>query len=165
MLVLTQWLTGAIVLQSLHKFSHPNWKGLHNAVLKVSLDISPMIRAQKWKANIQYLQIDQAANQVLELLRRVLVTLHYGRKQWWEEGWRETKSVKSNKVKCPASLLSRFSDVWLFATLWAHQAPLSMGFSGMNTGVGCHFLLWIFLIRDQTWVSFVSCVGRWVLYH
>ena len=89
MLVLTQWLTGAIVLQSLHKFSHPNWKGLHNAVLKVSLDISPMIRAQKWKANIQYLQIDQAANRVLELLRRVLVALHYGRKQWWEEGWRE----------------------------------------------------------------------------
>ena len=29
------------------------------------------------------------------------------------------------------------------ATLWtvAHQAPLSMGFSSQNTGVGCHFLL------------------------
>ena len=37
-------------------------------------------------------------------------------------------------------LLSR---VWLFATLWtvAHQAPLSMGFPGKNTGMGRHFLL------------------------
>ena len=35
------------------------------------------------------------------------------------------------------------SHVWLFATPWtvAHQAPLSMGFSRQNTGVGCHFLL------------------------
>ena len=31
----------------------------------------------------------------------------------------------------------------LFATPWTvdHQAPLSMGFSGQNTIVGCHFLL------------------------
>ena len=29
------------------------------------------------------------------------------------------------------------------ASMWtvAHQAPLSMGFPGKNTGVGCHFLL------------------------
>ena len=31
----------------------------------------------------------------------------------------------------------------LFASLWtvARQAPLSMGFPGKDTGVGCHFLL------------------------
>ena len=42
-----------------------------------------------------------------------------------------------------ACLLSRFSHVWLFATLWtvACQVLLSMGFSGKNTGVGCHALL------------------------
>ena len=35
------------------------------------------------------------------------------------------------------------SHVRIFATLWmvAGQAPLSVGFSGKNTGVGCHFLL------------------------
>ena len=40
-------------------------------------------------------------------------------------------------------MLSRFSRVRLFATLWtvACQVPLSMGFSGKNTGVGCHFFL------------------------
>ena len=48
----------------------------------------------------------------------------------------------------------------------AHQAPLSMGSPGMNTGVGCHALLQgIFLTRDQTQVSYVSCIGRQVLYH
>ena len=43
-------------------------------------------------------------------------------------------------VKC---MLSRFSHVWLFATLRtiAHQAPLSMGFSRPDTGVGCLALL------------------------
>ena len=40
-------------------------------------------------------------------------------------------------------MLGRFSRVRLFVTPWtvAHKAPLSMGFSGKNTGVGCHFLL------------------------
>ena len=37
---------------------------------------------------------------------------------------------------------------------------------GNNTGVGCHFLLWgIPLTRDLNCVSFISCIGRWVLYH
>ena len=42
-----------------------------------------------------------------------------------------------------ACILSHFSCVWLFATPWtvALQVPLSMGFSGKNIGVGCHFLL------------------------
>ena len=36
-----------------------------------------------------------------------------------------------------------FSHIWLFATLWtvARQAPLSMGYPGKHTGVGCHALL------------------------
>ena len=46
-------------------------------------------------------------------------------------------------------MLSRFSHVWLFATLWtvACQAPLSMGFSmqeycsSKNSEVGSHSLL------------------------
>ena len=40
-------------------------------------------------------------------------------------------------------MLRHFSHVQLFATLWtvARQAPLSMNFSGKNTGVGSHSLL------------------------
>ena len=40
-------------------------------------------------------------------------------------------------------LLSCFSHVRLCATpqTAAHQAPSSLGFSGKNIGVGCHFLL------------------------
>ena len=40
-------------------------------------------------------------------------------------------------------MLSHFSCVWLFVTLWtiAHQAPLSMDSPGKNTGVGFHALL------------------------
>ena len=35
---------------------------------------------------------------------------------------------------------------------------------GKNAGVGCHLLLQgTFLTRDRTWVSGVSCVGRWFL--
>ena len=35
------------------------------------------------------------------------------------------------------------AQLYLFVAPWtvAHQAPLSMGFSSKNTGVGCHFLL------------------------
>ena len=52
------------------------------------------------------------------------------------------------------------NHVWLFVTprTAAHQVPLSMGFPGKNTGVGCQG---IFLVRNQT---LVSCIGRWILY-
>ena len=65
-------------------------------------------------------------------------------------------------------VLSHFSHVGLFATLGtlARQAPLSMGFSRHDTGVGCHTLLQgIFLTRDGTRVSYISCIGKQVLYH
>ena len=40
-------------------------------------------------------------------------------------------------------MLSHFSRVQLFATLWAValQVPLPRGFSSKNTGVGCHAVL------------------------
>ena len=40
-------------------------------------------------------------------------------------------------------MLSRFSHVRLFTTLWTvvRQVPLSMGFPGKNIGVSCHALL------------------------
>ena len=49
--------------------------------------------------------------------------------------------------------LIMLSRVWLFVTLWtvACQAPPSMGFSGKNTGLGCHFLLQrIFLTQESS---------------
>ena len=37
---------------------------------------------------------------------------------------------------------------------------------GKNTGVGCHFFLQgSSQPRDWTCISYVSCTGRWVLYH
>ena len=54
------------------------------------------------------------------------------------------------------------SHVHLFATLWtiARQAPLSMGFSRQDTGVGCHALLQgIFL--NQGWNPSLLCLLRW----
>ena len=64
-------------------------------------------------------------------------------------------------------VLSCFSCVWLFATLWsiAHQAPLSMGSPGKDPGVGCHFLLQgSSQPGDRNPVSYVSCIGRQILY-
>ena len=60
-------------------------------------------------------------------------------------------------------ILSRFSCVQLFATVWtiAHQAPLVRGDStGKNTGVGCHALQ----PRDRICVSYISCIGKWVFF-
>ena len=62
-------------------------------------------------------------------------------------------------AKC---MLSRVSHVQIFATLWtvAQQAPLSIGFSGKNTGVGCHCpLLGSSGPRDQPQVSY--CLLDW----
>ena len=54
--------------------------------------------------------------------------------------------------------------VWLFASLWtvAHQAPLSMGFLGQETGQSWHFLLHeSSQSRDHICIS---CIGSWFLY-
>ena len=57
----------------------------------------------------------------------------------------------------------------LFLTIWtaAHQAPLSMGI------LQARILKWIAMPssrgsswpRDWTQVSYISCIGKWVLYH
>ena len=66
-------------------------------------------------------------------------------------------------------LVSHFSQVWFFLTLWAvaHQAPLSMGI------LQARILEWVDISffrrfsgpRNQTLDSYVSCTGRQVLYH
>ena len=55
------------------------------------------------------------------------------------------------------------------ATPWtvAHQSPLSVGFSGKNTeAVAISHSRWSFWPTDWTLGhSWVSCIGRWILYH
>ena len=66
-----------------------------------------------------------------------------------------------------AWVLSRFSLVWLFVTLWiiAHQAPLSMLLSGQESwnGLPCP-PPGDLDPTGQTWISYVSCIDRQVLY-
>ena len=68
--------------------------------------------------------------------------------------------------KAFARMLSHFSHVWFFATLWtiAHQVPPSWDFPSKNTGVGCHALLqWISPTQESNvrllWL--LNC--RWIL--
>ena len=65
-------------------------------------------------------------------------------------------------------MLSRFSRVWLSAIPWtvAHWALLSMGPpGGILEWVAMPFSRGSSWPRDQTRVSYVSCIGRRVLYH
>ncbi|CAN0537692.1 unnamed protein product [Rangifer tarandus platyrhynchus] len=52
-------------------------------------------------------------------------------------------------------LLSHFSRVRLCATpqTAAHQAPLFLGFSRQDTGVGCHFLLQCMKVKSEREVA------------
>ena len=64
-------------------------------------------------------------------------------------------------------MLSCFSHVLLFVTPWtvAHQASLSMGSPGKNTGVGCHTLFQgIFLIQGSNLLMSLA-LANWALYH
>ena len=57
------------------------------------------------------------------------------------------------------------SHVQLCVTPWtvAHQAPLSMGSPGKNTGVGCHFLLQRIFPTQGSNLSLLHC--RQIFYH
>ena len=62
---------------------------------------------------------------------------------------------------------SCFSHIQLFETLRTVSArlPCPRDSPGQNTGMGCHALLQgIFLTQGRTYFSYVSCIGRWVLY-
>ena len=65
-------------------------------------------------------------------------------------------------------LLSCFSHVCPFVTLWAvaHQAPLSIGFSRQEywSGLPCPPPGDIPDLGIDP-VSYVSCIGQWILYH
>ena len=69
----------------------------------------------------------------------------------------------------PAAAVSHFGRVPLFKTQWtaAHQVPLSMGFSrqGCSSGVAIPSFRRSSQPRDQSHISYVSCIGRQVLYH
>ena len=60
---------------------------------------------------------------------------------------------------------SDFGRVQLSATPWtvAHQAPLSMEFSRLDTGVGCHFLLLGIFLTQELNPGLLHC--RQTLYH
>ena len=65
---------------------------------------------------------------------------------------------------CDCSVAHSCSTLQLHG-LWSARLLCPWNFPGKNTRVGCHFLLqkssWP---RDQTCVSCVSCIGRWILY-
>ena len=54
------------------------------------------------------------------------------------------RNVAASQIcESPWHVRASLTLVQLCGTQWtvAHQAPLSMGFPGKNTGAGCHFLL------------------------
>ena len=78
---------------------------------------------------------------------------------------RDLLSREVGDICVHACVLSRLSHVQLFATSWtvARQAPLSMGFSSKNTGVGCHALLQRIFPTQGSNPGLQHC--RLILYH
>ena len=68
-----------------------------------------------------------------------------------------------------ACVVRHFSHDRLFATPWtvACQAPLSMGFSSQEywSGLSCPPPEHLPKPWDWIRISYISCTGRWVLYH
>ena len=60
-----------------------------------------------------------------------------------------------------------FSCVCLFVAPWtvAHQAPLSMELSRQEYWVAISYSRVSSQPKDQNHISFISCLGRWILYH
>ena len=85
-----------------------------------------------------------------------------GAPQYWalilyKTPWKE---MTLSETPLCTHVLSHFSRVWLFVTLWttAHQALLSMGFSRQEHWSGLPCLLHgPFWPRDRTLISRVSC--------
>ena len=82
---------------------------------------------------------------------------------WWSPGATYRCQIKILYVLCSVTKLAR-----RFVTLWtvAHQAPLSMGFPGKNTGEGCHFLLQGTVLTQGSNLGLSRLLHRrWILCH
>ena len=70
---------------------------------------------------------------------------------------------------CACMYAQLFQAYLTLCALWtiSHHAPLSMGFSRQEywSGLPCLSLGESSQPRDGTHVSYVSCIGRWVLYY
>ena len=92
---------------------------------------------------------------------------------WDEKMHREAKILLSSRqcfsVVINAGMLSRFSRIRLFVTLWtiALQAPRSMGFLTQEhwSGLPCSPPSDLPNPGIEFGIFFVSCIGRQVLYH
>ena len=76
-----------------------------------------------------------------------------------EHDWGTNTTPHHQLCLCTRSL----SQKRLSGTPWTvvRRAPLSMGFPGRNTEVGCYFLLQgIFLARDQIWLASPALAGK-----
>ena len=79
----------------------------------------------------------------------------------------QSSSVSRRKGMC-AYVLSRFCHAWVFVTPWLQPTRLLCPWI-----LQARILEWIIMPscrgsswpRVRTWVSYVSCIGRWVLYH
>ena len=72
------------------------------------------------------------------------------------------KVLMDSSSACSVSMLSCFSSVRVFATLWtiACQVPVYGGSPGKNTGMGCHDLLQG-IFPTQGWKTCLSCFLHW----
>ena len=77
--------------------------------------------------------------------------------------------IKIVKQSVTCAVLGRFSGVRLCATPWtvAHQAPLSVGFSRREywSGLPCTPPGNLPYPGMEPSPSYISCLGRWALYH
>ena len=79
--------------------------------------------------------------------------------------WVWSLSKPSKVALC--CMLSHFSRVWLCATLWTICSPPGSSVHGV---LQARILVWVAMpgsrgssqLRDQTHVSYISCIGRWV---
>ena len=95
----------------------------------------------------------------------------WDKKKNWKVGKWNRENLPDSRITAEetAYISINFNCVWLFETLWiiAHQLLCPWDSPGKNTRVG-FFSRGSSWPRDQTHtccVSYVSCFGRWVLYH
>ena len=62
-------------------------------------------------------------------------------------------------------LCSVVSDSFVTSGIEAHQAPLSMGFSGILEWVAISYPRGLPHPGIMIHISWISCIGRWILYH
>ena len=155
-----------------------NYPSINNKYIFLNAWRKKMHGRKEAASSLVSLQKKVAAKEINHIRRALYPVSYLGNQDCWRI-WQYKNSYEEHKTKylrkqllwkilCVCVCVCAFSHVELFAPPWAVACQVSLSWIFQARILDCvaiSFSPGSSLPRNQTYVSWVSCLGKWILYH